>query len=145
MYQVPSLNALFGDFLQLDIQLSHLHKLLQNWTMIWCTVLSDVSVKDPMQYPLCTNMLSSFETAVLSICSLSGKNTSPYYYGTHYSSAMIVASYLIRMEPFTQHFLKLQVCLFNCISICESIFFVYVYMVMRVYVYVSVDQTQLYW
>ncbi|KAL8607353.1 hypothetical protein ACOMHN_039503 [Nucella lapillus] len=34
--------------------------------------------------------------------------TPPYHYGTHYSSAMIVASYLVRMEPFTQHFLKLQ-------------------------------------
>ena len=33
-----------------------------------------------------------------------------YYYGTHYSSAMSVASYLIRMEPFTQYFIKLQVC-----------------------------------
>jgi len=38
-----------------------------------------------------------------------GEGTPPYYYGTHYSSAMIVASYLIRMEPFTQYFLKLQV------------------------------------
>ncbi|XP_056017801.1 WD repeat and FYVE domain-containing protein 3-like isoform X2 [Ostrea edulis] len=34
--------------------------------------------------------------------------TPPYHYGTHYSSAMIVASYLVRMEPFTQHFLSLQ-------------------------------------
>uniref|UniRef100_A0A1I8G3P8 WD repeat and FYVE domain-containing protein 3 n=1 Tax=Macrostomum lignano TaxID=282301 RepID=A0A1I8G3P8_9PLAT len=34
--------------------------------------------------------------------------TPPYHYGTHYSSAMIVSSYLVRMEPFTQHFLKLQ-------------------------------------
>lgn len=34
--------------------------------------------------------------------------TPPYHYGTHYSSAMIVASYLLRMEPFTQTFLKLQ-------------------------------------
>ncbi|XP_071808138.1 WD repeat and FYVE domain-containing protein 3-like isoform X3 [Asterias amurensis] len=34
--------------------------------------------------------------------------TPPYYYGTHYSSAMIVASTLVRMEPFTQHFLRLQ-------------------------------------
>lgn len=33
----------------------------------------------------------------------------PYHYGTHYSSAMIVSSYLVRMEPFTQHFLHLQV------------------------------------
>ena len=28
--------------------------------------------------------------------------TPAYHYGTHYSSAMIVASYLVRMEPFTQ-------------------------------------------
>ena len=34
--------------------------------------------------------------------------TEPYYYGTHYSSAMIVSSYLVRLEPFTQHFLHLQ-------------------------------------
>ncbi|CAG2101979.1 unnamed protein product [Medioppia subpectinata] len=32
----------------------------------------------------------------------------PYHYGTFYSSAMIVASYLVRMEPFAQHFLRLQ-------------------------------------
>jgi len=35
--------------------------------------------------------------------------TPPYHYGTHYSSAMIVCSYLVRMEPFAQHFLRLQV------------------------------------
>nr|XP_029733035.1 LOW QUALITY PROTEIN: WD repeat and FYVE domain-containing protein 3-like [Aedes albopictus] len=34
--------------------------------------------------------------------------TPPYFYGTHYSSAMIVCSYLVRLEPFTQHFLRLQ-------------------------------------
>nr|XP_032805834.1 WD repeat and FYVE domain-containing protein 3-like isoform X3 [Petromyzon marinus] len=34
--------------------------------------------------------------------------TPAYHYGTHYSSAMIVASYLVRMEPFTQTFLRLQ-------------------------------------
>ncbi|VDM30874.1 unnamed protein product [Hydatigera taeniaeformis] len=34
--------------------------------------------------------------------------TPPHHYGTHYSSAMIVASYLVRMEPFAQHFIKLQ-------------------------------------
>eukprot|EP00054_Salpingoeca_dolichothecata_P021304 m.136033 g.136033 ORF g.136033 m.136033 type:complete len:942 (+) comp23938_c0_seq1:3290-6115(+) len=36
------------------------------------------------------------------------EGTPPFHYGTHYSSAAIVASYLIRLEPFTQHFLKLQ-------------------------------------
>ena len=35
-------------------------------------------------------------------------DTPPYHYGTHYSSAMIVSSFLVRMEPFTQHFLHLQ-------------------------------------
>ena len=34
--------------------------------------------------------------------------TGPYHYGTHYSSAMIVCSYLVRLEPFTQQFLQLQ-------------------------------------
>ncbi|KAL4240237.1 WD repeat and FYVE domain-containing protein 3 [Mactra antiquata] len=34
--------------------------------------------------------------------------TPPYHYGTHYSSAMIVASYLVRLEPFSQTFLNLQ-------------------------------------
>lgn len=37
-------------------------------------------------------------------------STPPYHYATHYSSAMIVVAYLVRMEPFTQYFLKLQVC-----------------------------------
>jgi hypothetical protein len=38
-----------------------------------------------------------------------GEGIPPYYYGTHYSSAMIVASYLIRMEPFTRHFIIAEV------------------------------------
>jgi hypothetical protein len=31
------------------------------------------------------------------------------HYGTHYSSSMIVCSYLIRIEPFTEQYLKIQV------------------------------------
>ena len=50
-----------------------------------------------------------FDDPLPDIVLLTGENTPPYYYGTHYSSAMIVASYLIRMEPFSQYFLKLQV------------------------------------
>ncbi|CEF59316.1 Blue cheese [Strongyloides ratti] len=34
--------------------------------------------------------------------------TPPYMYGTHYSSAMIVLSFMVRVEPFTTQFLKLQ-------------------------------------
>lgn len=32
----------------------------------------------------------------------------PFHYGTHYSSAGIVLHYLMRIEPFTTHFLRLQ-------------------------------------
>lgn len=35
-------------------------------------------------------------------------DTPPFHYGTHYSSAMIVSSYLIRLNPFTRSYLKLQ-------------------------------------
>ncbi|KAI9292735.1 hypothetical protein K502DRAFT_325660 [Neoconidiobolus thromboides FSU 785] len=35
-------------------------------------------------------------------------STPPFHYGTHYSSAMIVCWYLIRLEPFTSHHLKIQ-------------------------------------
>ena len=36
------------------------------------------------------------------------ENAPPFHYGTHYSSAMIVTSYLIRMQPFVQSYLLLQ-------------------------------------
>ncbi|GAB7359792.1 hypothetical protein MBLNU230_g6961t1 [Neophaeotheca triangularis] len=35
-------------------------------------------------------------------------NAPPFHYGTHYSSAMIVTSYLIRLQPFVQSYLLLQ-------------------------------------
>lgn len=35
-------------------------------------------------------------------------DTLPFHYGTHYSSAMIVTSFLIRLFPFTESYLKLQ-------------------------------------
>ena len=37
-----------------------------------------------------------------------GDNIDSFLYGTPFSSSMIVAAYLVRMEPFAQHFLKLQ-------------------------------------
>lgn len=39
---------------------------------------------------------------------LNDANSPPFHYGTHYSSAMIVASYLIRVEPYTTSFKTLQ-------------------------------------
>ncbi|KAJ3226431.1 WD repeat and FYVE domain-containing protein 3 [Clydaea vesicula] len=35
-------------------------------------------------------------------------NNAPSHYAVHYSSAMIVCAYLIRLEPFTQQYLQLQ-------------------------------------
>ena len=35
----------------------------------------------------------------------------PFHYGTHFSSSMIVCHFLIRMEPFTHMFKTLQVCI----------------------------------
>lgn len=55
--------------------------------------------------------LSQFERRYREWDDPSGE-TPPYHYGTHYSSAMIVASYLVRVEPFTQQFLRLQVSAF---------------------------------
>lgn len=40
--------------------------------------------------------------------SLAEIGESPFHYGTHYSSAMVVASYLIRLPPFVQSFILLQ-------------------------------------
>ncbi|KAI1379000.1 beach-domain-containing protein [Hypoxylon crocopeplum] len=40
--------------------------------------------------------------------SLAEIGETPFHYGTHYSSAMIIASYLIRLPPFVQSFILLQ-------------------------------------
>ena len=39
---------------------------------------------------------------------MADENAPPFNYGTHYSSAMIVTSYLIRLQPFVQSYLLLQ-------------------------------------
>ena len=39
---------------------------------------------------------------------MGSENQPPFHYGTHYSSAMIVTSYLIRLQPFVQSYLLLQ-------------------------------------
>lgn len=42
------------------------------------------------------------------LSSLEDHDSAPFHYGTHYSSAMIVSSYLIRLKPFVESFLLLQ-------------------------------------
>ncbi|RFU32414.1 hypothetical protein B7463_g3946, partial [Scytalidium lignicola] len=43
-----------------------------------------------------------------SFAEMGDENAPPFHYGTHYSSAMIVTSYLIRLQPFVQSYLLLQ-------------------------------------
>ncbi|XP_072439291.1 WD repeat- and FYVE domain-containing protein 4 [Chiloscyllium punctatum] len=49
-----------------------------------------------------------------------GDLTARCHYCTHYSSAIIVASYLVRMEPFTQTFCSLQG---GCFDVADRMFF----------------------
>ena len=52
--------------------------------------------------------LSQFEKRYADWIDPHGTDTNPCHYGTFYSSAMITASYLIRLEPFTSSFINLQ-------------------------------------
>uniref|UniRef100_A0A8C5UPU8 WD repeat and FYVE domain containing 3 n=1 Tax=Microcebus murinus TaxID=30608 RepID=A0A8C5UPU8_MICMU len=82
--------------------------------------LAGRSYNDLMQYPVFPWILADYDSEADATAlwprqqseTLSQKKkcreTPAYHYGTHYSSAMIVASYLVRMEPFTQIFLRLQ-------------------------------------
>ena len=49
-----------------------------------------------------------FRDRYRSFAEMGDQNSQPFHYGTHYSSAMIVTSYLIRMQPFVQSYLLLQ-------------------------------------
>lgn len=51
---------------------------------------------------------SAFRERYRILAELSDQENPPFHYGTHYSSAMIVSSYLIRLEPFVQSYLLLQ-------------------------------------
>ena len=39
---------------------------------------------------------------------MSGDDTPKFFYGSHYSTALVVLYYLIRMEPFTSYYIQLQ-------------------------------------
>ena len=51
---------------------------------------------------------SEFKSRYESFAEMGDHNSPPFHYGTHYSSAMIVTSYLIRVQPFVQSYLLLQ-------------------------------------
>lgn len=51
---------------------------------------------------------TEFRDRYQSFAEMGDHNSPPFHYGTHYSSAMIVTSYLIRLQPFVQSYLLLQ-------------------------------------
>lgn len=51
---------------------------------------------------------SQFQERFEALSSLTDDSAPPFHYGTHYSSAMIVSSYLIRLKPYVQSYLLLQ-------------------------------------
>lgn len=51
---------------------------------------------------------AEFRERYKSFAEMGDDNSPPFHYGTHYSSAMIVSSYLIRLQPFVKSYLLLQ-------------------------------------
>ena len=51
---------------------------------------------------------AEFRDRYQSFAEMGDENAPPFHYGTHYSSAMIVTGYLIRLQPFVQSYLLLQ-------------------------------------
>lgn len=54
------------------------------------------------------NREADFKERYQAFAEMGDHNDPPFHYGTHYSSAMIVTSYLIRLQPFVQSYLLLQ-------------------------------------
>lgn len=51
---------------------------------------------------------ADFRERYKTFAEMADENTPAFHYGTHYSSAMIVTSYLIRLQPFVKSYLILQ-------------------------------------
>ncbi|PGH19683.1 hypothetical protein AJ80_03838 [Polytolypa hystricis UAMH7299] len=51
---------------------------------------------------------AEFRSRYQSFAEMGDHNAPPFHYGTHYSSAMIVSSYLIRLQPFVKSYMLLQ-------------------------------------
>ena len=51
---------------------------------------------------------AEFKDRFKQFAEMGDQNAPSFHYGTHYSSAMIVSSYLIRLQPFVQSYLLLQ-------------------------------------
>ncbi|AMD22055.1 HGL285Cp [Eremothecium sinecaudum] len=55
-----------------------------------------------------STIMQQFVERYEALSALEDDNSPPFHYGTHYSSAMIVSSYLIRLQPFVVSYLLLQ-------------------------------------
>ena len=51
---------------------------------------------------------AEFKERYKSFAEMGDHNSPPFHYGTHYSSAMIVTSYMVRLQPFVKSYLLLQ-------------------------------------
>ncbi|KAI3402675.2 BPH1 [Candida oxycetoniae] len=74
--------------------------------------LAGRTFNDLTQYPPMGAQTSQravqFKERYEALSSLNDENAPAFHYGTHYSSAMIVTSFLIRLKPFVHSFLLLQ-------------------------------------
>ncbi|KAL8995248.1 MAG: hypothetical protein Q9188_006861 [Gyalolechia gomerana] len=76
----------------------------------------DLDLSDPRSYRDLTKPMgcqtperqADFRERYQSFAEMGDHNAPPFHYGTHYSTAMIVTSYLIRLQPFVQSYLLLQ-------------------------------------
>ncbi|KAK1779994.1 hypothetical protein QBC45DRAFT_391906 [Copromyces sp. CBS 386.78] len=70
--------------------------------------LNDPATFRDLSKPMGAQTKSRMETFIAKYQSLAEMDEQPYHYGTHYSSAMIVSSFLIRLPPFVQTFILMQ-------------------------------------
>ena len=73
----------------------------------------DLDLEDPATFrdlskPMGAQTQSRISGFMETYSALSEIGQTPFHYGTHYSSAMIVSSYLIRLPPFVQSYLLVQ-------------------------------------
>ncbi|KAH7316828.1 hypothetical protein B0I35DRAFT_479634 [Stachybotrys elegans] len=70
--------------------------------------LDDPATFRDLSKPMGAQSQSRVQGFVETYNALSEIDQTPFHYGTHYSSAMIVSSYLIRLPPFVQSYLLVQ-------------------------------------
>lgn len=76
----------------------------------------ELDLSDPRSYRDLTKPMGcqslerqmEFKDRYQSFAEMGDERSPPFHYGTHYSSAMIVTSYLIRLEPYVHSYLLLQ-------------------------------------